>query len=395
MKINIIAPFTLKAVYLAEKLIASGENVRFFDKSVMLQGKEYKGILIEPYEASENAKVYICHKVHQLEIMMECERLGFSEISKYEDLMSKDDEIIASTRIDLESLMAIKPEEFYFSWQREINTNRFLAGLETSKRADAICFDAIDLMITDRCTLKCDGCAALMHYFVRQTDVPFEIIKKGISNAKKYIDYVDYLMIRGGEPFIHPDLPKILYCVREEQFGRRPVLITNGTLIPKSDVVRVMKETDVEVDISDYGDASCKLVELVDLLKSNSIKHRVLKHPHWSRIRAISEKHEDGAKKRAECHFCVQLKGSKFYICSFLAAERELGHIPINVTNSVDFSEMHCNRQLLRDYLSGVVVPQGCSWCNGASQAQYDFDKIPVGKQLRESVTYKKYCELE
>jgi MoaA/NifB/PqqE/SkfB family radical SAM enzyme len=388
----IFAPFTIQAVYSVHSMSSDigVDFVKIFDKNIQLQGKSYCGVNIEAYSFYKDAKVVICSDKYSGEIKTHLLSLGYSEKNICEYDLNKNQEIQLSHKIDLPVLKKLNLSQYYFYWQREVNINLFLSEFNEKQRNDKIYFNALDLNITDVCTLRCNGCAALIHHFKHAKNVSFDEIKKGIDNAKRFIDYIDFLHVRGGEPLAHPELCDILLYIQKTNFARKYTIITNGTILPNPKVISVLKETGCKIDISNYNESSRHLNELVELAQKHNISCRVIDYSFWSRVREIAaEKHSEGAEKRKQCHPCINIKGPKFYICSFLAQEKELCHIPVDKTNSIDFTDPNCTREEFKEYLEGKIVPDGCSYCNGASQYQFDNDRIPVGVQLKEPAPYK------
>ncbi|MAG58627.1 MAG: radical SAM protein [Planctomycetes bacterium] len=76
------------------------------------------------------------------------------------------------------------------------------------------------ISITNKCNLRCQGCWVDVAH--PPSDISFEDLDKLISNAKKYGNY--FFGILGGEPFLHPDLMRILEVHSDCYFQ----IFTNG-----------------------------------------------------------------------------------------------------------------------------------------------------------------------
>jgi len=71
------------------------------------------------------------------------------------------------------------------------------------------------------CDIKCPAC-----YFNKTNDhKPFDLIKEEIELISK-TRHVETIQITGGEPTLHPELPKIIKYIVD--IGKFPVLLTNG-----------------------------------------------------------------------------------------------------------------------------------------------------------------------
>lgn len=113
-----------------------------------------------------------------------------------------------------------------------------------------------ELTITHRCTLKCKLCGAYSPYY--SNPKPHWSLSQLKLYTDKYfeiVDYVEKMTISGGEPLLHPDLGKLVeyLCTYGDRIGLLE-FITNGTMIPKTDVIYAMQKFGkVKVIIDNYG----------------------------------------------------------------------------------------------------------------------------------------------
>jgi hypothetical protein len=131
---------------------------------------------------------------------------------------------------------------------------------------------------TLRCTLKCKLCSNYIPLFQDVDHVPINEIISDIDHIFELIDYTEWLQFVGGELFMRKDLWQVYeHCLKYKSKFDKLILITNATLLPCSEDVRVMKEygSDIQVQISDYGKYSPKLEALTELFDKNSIPYVV------------------------------------------------------------------------------------------------------------------------
>jgi len=71
----------------------------------------------------------------------------------------------------------------------------------------------------------------------------------------KCVDYLLDLDIVGGEPFLFSRLPEFIRYLGENYRHRIGYVgfITNGTIIPKDEVLDLLAQYSIEVSISDYS----------------------------------------------------------------------------------------------------------------------------------------------
>lgn len=158
--------------------------------------------------------------------------------------------------------------EWYWRWRNEIN----IFELHTS--------------ITTRCTLKCKKCNMFMTYHKEPKDLEFEQICLEIDMLFSKINYVYNYELLGGEPFLHKDLAKIILYMKQNYRDKvgKIGLITNGTLLPSSELLEICKNENVDITISDYTNTvpyEKRLSEVVALLEQYKINYKVLKNNKW------------------------------------------------------------------------------------------------------------------
>ena len=113
----------------------------------------------------------------------------------------------------------------------------------------------LEYIVTTRCTLNCKHCNTFIPYFNNQTHAnltTFETFKKDIDKLLKSVDYIYDFGFVGGEPLLSKDLPKMIeYAVSKRQL-KHIFIATNCTILPSSELIKVMKHKKVAVQISDY-----------------------------------------------------------------------------------------------------------------------------------------------
>lgn len=112
----------------------------------------------------------------------------------------------------------------------------------------------IDISLTEKCTLKCEKCNMFMPHFKDPKDQSPEAVKADIDSYFEIVDWVKYVNLLGGEPFIYPYLEEILEYLGEGYGSRieRIVLFTNGMVIPNETILELIKRYNVYVQFSDY-----------------------------------------------------------------------------------------------------------------------------------------------
>ena len=141
-----------------------------------------------------------------------------------------------------------------------------------------------ELVLTTRCTLRCESCYNLMQYFSPQS--AYTCTLQGITAALdalfSVIDSVKYVRIIGGEPLLFKDIAKVaLYLDKEkkvEAFG----ITTNGTVKPKDDLLEVLANSKkCDITMSDYSvSPNIKIPlyyeQIASVLKAHNIPYKII-----------------------------------------------------------------------------------------------------------------------
>lgn len=203
------------------------------------------------------------------------------------------------------------------------------------KYPDTLVF--LDVVITECCSLKCRNCSNLMQYYHKPENLdPEEVINslRRILGAVR----VSQLKILGGEPFVcQKTLMRTLEYLREEALDRfdEVEIITNGTIIPSEECLRVMKETPkLKVLFSNYGELSSRLDEFMDICRKESINCDVAETDYWwdfGGIKPHEEKEYKTQHRYDACYsrkHCNTLFRGKLYACPRQAHAIRLGVSP-------------------------------------------------------------------
>jgi len=180
---------------------------------------------------------------------------------------------------------------------------------------------SLDVMITEKCSLRCKDCSNLMQYYSNPKDIDIS------GEIEKLLeDYtVSEFRIIGGEPFLNRKWESIVQNLADNPKVKRIVIYTNGTVIPKANVLANNK---IFVLISDYGKLSFNIGEVKKLFDAQGISYKVIA-PRWTECGTI-KKHdrnfEDNERIFNEC--CSRnttLSNGKLYDCAFSANLARLG----------------------------------------------------------------------
>jgi len=133
------------------------------------------------------------------------------------------------------------------------------------------------LSVGQACNYRCRDCLNFAPFALKENKrYLLEDIKKDIKSAMSFFKKIDIFHIQGGEPFLYKELGELIYYVGQfyGHIVRKMVIATNGSIIPNDALLKVIKDNDAEIRISDYKNEHNNSV-LINKLIENNIQYRV------------------------------------------------------------------------------------------------------------------------
>jgi organic radical activating enzyme len=191
----------------------------------------------------------------------------------------------------------------------------------------------IQIPLTTRCSLKCKYCSLNIPYYKEPFDIPIESITDSLRLFFKIADKINHLTLIGGEPFLYPNLSQIIESMSknfEDKISTISVC-TNGTIIPKKDVLECFRGNNVLVKISDYSSSVNyreKIKSLEEILQDNGIKYKINKMDSWVDFNILSNKSINGNSNMDDCGmFAPSIVDNNLYYCNLLWSAINIGLI--------------------------------------------------------------------
>ena len=149
---------------------------------------------------------------------------------------------------------------------------------------------SVDLVITERCSLKCKDCSNLMQYYEKPENADTNECLKSIDEFCALVDSVNEFRIIGGEPFMNKEIHQFIDKLDTEPKVRGVVIYTNGTIVPNERNLQSLKSKKVMVLITDYDALSRNADKLAETFKFHGISFYRQKAMNWTSCATI-EKH--------------------------------------------------------------------------------------------------------
>ncbi len=233
----------------------------------------------------------------------------------------------------------------------------------------------VEIIVTTCCNLKCKECSQMIPYQESPVGYSFEYFKNCVDSLLKTAGYIYRLRIHGGEPFLNGDLAKMIrYAQAQKKVGSIRIT-TNGTVIPKEEVLLALADSRVVVKISDYRISREKQNEVLRKFDSYGIKYTKMDGQVWKKFGGF-DKRESSRFKDCFLNKCACVSDGKLHVCARAAMAEKM--LIINDKNAVEVVD---NRSLKKDLKAfyGRRDMDICNYCDGDTPFS---EVIEAGKQL-------------
>ena len=257
---------------------------------------------------------------------------------------------------------------------------------------------SMDVVISERCSLKCVDCSNLMQFYESPQDISYEEILKDFDALLERVNHIYEIRLIGGEPFMNKEIYTIInYFLANEKISKI-VVYTNATIPLKADEMKGFNNSKLVFFITDYGSLSKNTEKVKNILDEMSVAYRAVPPENWTDSAKIGKHSRNEIDNQAIFDKCCgknlyTLMYGKLYRCPFTANAERLKAIPNEKDNSVlvtaDSSE-------ISSFLYGQKYTPACDHCNGRS---YDAPEIIAAIQTKDvmdtkTVPYKKYIHI-
>lgn len=336
----------------------------FWDNDVSKQGSElnYNGkqySIVAPSVKEEmfsDNYLFVITSVYYKEIWEQLENLGYQNIYIYPFIGSRINMYEQCLKKNISDLGVVK------KWD-EYKKNEYRDNCLQHKQEGFI-IPYLPVMVTTKCTLKCEYCNNLMPYFKEKAcDSDIEVIVDSVKSVAGISDKILFLELVGGEPFLYRKFDELLEKLVKINKIEQIVIVTNGTVIPNEKVTKLLKKYDVLIRVSDYGYLN-KIVKFVQYAEENELNIWVTSSD-WmypGKPQKRDELKYDLCKQFEKCFFTMQCKylyEGKLFHCaraaSLYALEYERNMECLNVKN---ITADDLRRFYLEQYYS-----EACAYC--------------------------------
>ena len=239
------------------------------------------------------------------------------------------------------------------------------------KYPERIYMYSLDVVVTERCSLKCKECSNLMQYYKQPKNLDMGELQNTIDNILSKIDQLHQLRILGGEPFMNAEFVKLIDRNKDDPKVSKIMVLSNATIFPSEEMLEHLKQPKVFMFMSDYGELSRKLNTWIDWCEANGVRYLVNKMEWWHECGKLERHNYNNYELKdiystCDCRNLPTVIGNKLYNCPYAAnadnlgamysEERDRDFLIINEnTTGADIDSFLYDREYL----------EGCRYCNG------------------------------
>ena len=320
------------------------------------------------------------------DMIVPCERMGYSWKSCGEVLEGFD-----VSEIDFLSINGSNEASKYSTDHVKYLIRTALHHHENYFHPERLTVQSVDLMITEKCSMKCRDCSNLMQYYEHPENADMAEMLAMIDGLCDKMDEIYEFRVIGGEPFMHKELHTVVAHVCAKPNVRKVSIFTNATIVPRETQWPALTHEKVYFFITDYDELSRNIRPLVSQLNERGIAYVSEKANGWTDCASL-EKHnrtvEENKRIWTEC--CAKnlatLADGRLYRCPFAANAAKLRAVP-------DYKEDYLvvadsTRVDVAEFLRSKRYLDTCDHCNGRS---YGAKVIKAGIQTKIPLKYIKY----
>ena len=271
----------------------------------------------------------------------------------------------------------------------------YVYSVAAQKKKKDLFLNSIDLVLTEKCSLKCKDCSNLMQYYAKPIDEDYDTLINSIDKILSNVGFIREIRIIGGEPLLYKKIDLVINHLLKFNNYEKIYIYTNGTIVLKGDKMNVFNNPKVVFKISNYGKISRNVEKLENKLDELKIKYITERVRTWQDCAIIGKFEREEKLTKFIFGNCCENQGltvlhGKLYLCPFAAHATNLDAIEKydediidtkNITNKEDFKRELQDLYFNREYIGA------CHSCNGRD---HNVSKVEAAVQTKEVLKYQK-----
>ena len=249
---------------------------------------------------------------------------------------------------------------------------------------------SVDLIITERCSMKCRDCSNLMQYYERPENADLDEMLATIDSMCEKMDEIYEVRVIGGEPFMNKEIHLVVEKLTSKENIKKVAIFTNATILPKEHQWLAFQNEKVRFFITEYLQ-SRQLQPLIEQLEKRKIAYVSEQANGWTECASLDKHNRTVPEQEAIFQACcaknlATLADGRLYRCPFSANAFKLHAVPDYKEDYLVVSE--ASRDEIRSFLRGKTYIESCDNCNGRS---YGDKVITPATQTKTPLKYRKY----
>lgn len=255
---------------------------------------------------------------------------------------------------------------------------------------DTLFLRSIDLVITEKCSLKCKDCSNLMQYYEAPVDIALDEVLQDFEDLTKAVDHIYEVRLIGGEPFMNKDIYQIIAHIVNSPKITKLVIYSNAMIPIKANQAEILKHPKIVFSLTDYGALAKNTPRVTQSLDEMGVAYRLHVPENWTDSGVIHDfKRTVDEQKKLFSDCCgknlLTVSAGKLYRCPFAANADRLKAIPLDAANSVSVS---AEPDQIRQYVAELDYLPACNYCKGRS---FGSPEIVPAIQAPHSIKYQKF----
>ncbi len=270
----------------------------------------------------------------------------------------------------------------------------YIYSVDAQKRKSDLFLNSIDLVLTEKCSLKCKDCSNLMQYYAKPIDEDFTTLTNSIDTIFNNVGFIREVRIIGGEPLLYKKIDLIIKHLLKYNNYEKIYIYTNGTIVLKGDKMNVFQNNKVMFKISNYGEVSRNVEKLENKLTELNIKYITERVRTWQDCAKIQKFERDEKITKNIFGNCCENQGltvlhGKMYLCPFAAHATNLDAIEKYPNDIIDTKNVESGdfKKKIEDLYFNRDFIGACNYCNGRD---HNVAKVEAGVQTKEVLKYEK-----
>lgn len=244
-----------------------------------------------------------------------------------------------------------------YIFNQNVFTMEIYMSLKYVYELDKMYIPSISFLPSTCCNLNCEACLNFTPYMQHQMVRSFEQVKEDVDTFFHVVDYIMLFHISGGEPFLYPYLEELVTYIGENYRDQIHFLqtVTNGTVEPTEEILKVLARYQVGVTVDDYRMAvpekAGTFSNVVAKLRQYGIRYDINKVDQWIDLAPNATDHSTWDEWRLRKHFEAchepwqELRDGHLYSCNYASYAAVAGMVEESEDETFDLRAFDKSRR--------------------------------------------------